>query len=91
MRHPLSIALLATLVTAVPVSAEDDPYLWLEEVEGEEALARLLPALAAVRAARFFSGAGGRSRCERCTTVPPAMSMDRSIRLRNCRTLPGQS
>jgi prolyl oligopeptidase len=40
MRHRFATALLATLVTAaVGAAADDDPYLWLEEVEGERALA----------------------------------------------------
>ncbi len=39
MRHNLSIASLIAFAIAVPASADDDPYLWLEEVESEKALA----------------------------------------------------
>jgi len=39
MRNKLSIAILITLFAAtVCVAADEDPYLWLEEVEGEKAL-----------------------------------------------------
>ena len=41
MRIPtLPLCLFATLAVAHPLTAqaEDDPYIWLEEVEGEEAL-----------------------------------------------------
>ncbi len=38
----LKIALAATLLTSIPMTSiavdTDDPYLWLEEVEGEKAL-----------------------------------------------------
>jgi prolyl oligopeptidase len=37
--HRLSIALLVTLFATPAVSAAEDPYLWLEEVESEKALA----------------------------------------------------
>jgi prolyl oligopeptidase len=40
MRHRLAIAILITLAAAaVCFAADDDPYLWMEEVENEEALA----------------------------------------------------
>jgi len=40
MRNALSIAILITLFTAVTApAADEDPYLWLEEVENEKALA----------------------------------------------------
>ena len=39
MRHRISIAILITLFAAtVCVAADEDPYLWLEEVESEKAL-----------------------------------------------------
>jgi prolyl oligopeptidase len=39
MRHRISIAILITLFAAtVCVAADEDPYLWLEEVESENAL-----------------------------------------------------
>jgi prolyl oligopeptidase len=39
MRNKLSIAILISLfAAAVCVAADEDPYLWLEEVEGEKAL-----------------------------------------------------
>ena len=40
MRHRFAIAILITLFAAtVCVAADEDPYLWLEEVENEKALA----------------------------------------------------
>jgi prolyl oligopeptidase len=40
MRHRISIAILITLFAAtICVATDEDPYLWLEEVENEEALA----------------------------------------------------
>ena len=40
MRNKLSIAFLIALFTAtICIAADEDPYLWLEEVEGEKALA----------------------------------------------------
>jgi prolyl oligopeptidase len=40
MRHRFATAILITLVAAtICVAAEEDPYLWLEEVENEKALA----------------------------------------------------
>jgi len=39
MRHRFAIAILITLFTGtVCVAADEDPYLWLEEVESEKAL-----------------------------------------------------
>jgi prolyl oligopeptidase len=38
MRHRLAVALL-TALACVALAADEDPYLWLEEVEGEKALA----------------------------------------------------
>ncbi len=40
MRHRFTVAILITLFSAtVCVAADEDPYLWLEEVENEKALA----------------------------------------------------
>jgi prolyl oligopeptidase len=40
MRHRISIAILITLFAAtICVAADEDPYLWMEEVESEKALA----------------------------------------------------
>jgi prolyl oligopeptidase len=40
MRHRISIAILITLFAAtVCIAADEDPYLWMEEVENEKALA----------------------------------------------------
>jgi len=40
MRHRLTIAILITLFAAtICVAADEDPYLWMEEVESEKALA----------------------------------------------------
>ncbi|MBD3869987.1 MAG: hypothetical protein IFJ97_01340, partial [Acidobacteria bacterium] len=40
MRHSFGIAILITLFAAtICVAADEDPYLWLEEVESEKALA----------------------------------------------------
>ena len=40
MRHRISFAILITLFAAtVCVAADEDPYLWMEEVENEKALA----------------------------------------------------
>lgn len=40
MRYKLSIAILISLFAAtICIAADEDPYLWLEEVEGEKALA----------------------------------------------------
>jgi len=40
MRHRISIAILITLFAAtICVAADDDPYLWMEDVESEKALA----------------------------------------------------
>ena len=39
MRHRILIATLITLFAAtICVAADDDPYLWLEEVESEKAV-----------------------------------------------------
>ena len=39
MRQHFMIAILiAATATTVAVAADDDPYLWLEDVEGEQAL-----------------------------------------------------
>ena len=38
MRQRLAVALLAALA-CVALAADEDPHLWLEEVEGEKALA----------------------------------------------------
>jgi len=39
MRHTISLAILITLMSAtLAVAGDEDPYLWLEEVEGEKAL-----------------------------------------------------
>ena len=40
MRHTISVAILvAFTIVAVSAAADEDPYLWLEEVESEKALA----------------------------------------------------
>jgi prolyl oligopeptidase len=39
MHHRLSIGFLIALAATVYVAADEDPYLWLEEVESEKALA----------------------------------------------------
>ncbi len=39
MQKKLSIAFLIVLAATVCVAADEDPYLWLEEVENEKALA----------------------------------------------------
>jgi prolyl oligopeptidase len=39
MHNKLSIAFLIVLAATLGVAADDDPYLWLEEVESEKALA----------------------------------------------------
>ncbi|MCG6928345.1 MAG: prolyl oligopeptidase family serine peptidase [Acidobacteria bacterium] len=39
MRHPLSAVLLVALAATPGLAADEDPYLWLEEVESEKALA----------------------------------------------------
>jgi len=39
MRHPLSAVLLVALVATPGLATDQDPYLWLEEVESEKALA----------------------------------------------------
>ena len=38
MHNKLSIAFLIVLAATLGVAADDDPYLWLEEVESEKAL-----------------------------------------------------
>ncbi len=38
MKSILGTALVATMLAAGPIMAEDDPFLWLEEIEGEKAL-----------------------------------------------------
>ena len=39
MRPTTAVLSLLTLLLVLPAAAQDDPYLWLEEVEGEKALA----------------------------------------------------
>ena len=39
MHHRLSIAIMIALAATIFVAADEDPYLWLEEVESEKALA----------------------------------------------------
>ena len=38
MKSILGTALVATMLAAGPIMAKDDPFLWLEEIEGEKAL-----------------------------------------------------
>ena len=60
MHHRLSIAILIVLAATVCIAADEDPYLWLEEVEGEKALAwakeRSVADTAVIEAAPEFAG-----------------------------------
>ena len=61
MRHKyLSAILMALLIATVAVAADEDPYLWLEDVEGEKALewvkARSAADTAEIEAVPEFAG-----------------------------------
>jgi prolyl oligopeptidase len=61
MRNFLSITILITLLaTTIAVAADEDPFLWLEDVEGEKALewvkARSAADTAEIEAVPEFAG-----------------------------------